>query len=231
MNRNETGTEARLPLQQSIGRARATHMASWIMPRSFRPQSSRDKVREHRERLRAQGLRPIQIGCRMSVHPPFVLRLTVSRSPLLAAPEPVKTRRSSMLFQIGAMNEAWRNLDSGFRRNSSKHVAFLAITPVAQSAVPYGVRPSTFVSRPTRLAAGGGVSAAIRQGRDAVHCLDQMIRRACDADPVNGPATLADWVKTERVHRLVATSVSGAAASTTSTPAALTLSEPVAEAA
>lgn len=31
------------------------------MPRSSRPQSSRDKVREHRERLRAQGLRPIQI--------------------------------------------------------------------------------------------------------------------------------------------------------------------------
>lgn len=31
------------------------------MPRSSRPQSSRDEVREHRERLRAQGLRPIQI--------------------------------------------------------------------------------------------------------------------------------------------------------------------------
>ncbi len=31
------------------------------MPSSKRPQSSRDKVRAHRERLRAQGLRPIQI--------------------------------------------------------------------------------------------------------------------------------------------------------------------------
>lgn len=31
------------------------------MPASFRPRPSRDKVREHRERLRAQGLRPIQI--------------------------------------------------------------------------------------------------------------------------------------------------------------------------
>ena len=31
------------------------------MPSSSRPKSSRTKVREHRERLRAQGLRPIQI--------------------------------------------------------------------------------------------------------------------------------------------------------------------------
>jgi hypothetical protein len=31
------------------------------MPSSSRPRSSRTKVREHRERLRAQGLRPIQI--------------------------------------------------------------------------------------------------------------------------------------------------------------------------
>lgn len=31
------------------------------MPASSKPKSSRTKVREHRERLRAQGLRPIQI--------------------------------------------------------------------------------------------------------------------------------------------------------------------------
>lgn len=31
------------------------------MPSSSRPKSSRAKVRSHRERLRAQGLRPIQI--------------------------------------------------------------------------------------------------------------------------------------------------------------------------
>lgn len=31
------------------------------MPSSSRPKSSRAKVRDHRERLRAQGLRPIQI--------------------------------------------------------------------------------------------------------------------------------------------------------------------------
>lgn len=31
------------------------------MPDSDRPKSSRDKVRAHRERLRKQGLRPIQI--------------------------------------------------------------------------------------------------------------------------------------------------------------------------
>lgn len=31
------------------------------MPQQPRPKSNRDKVREHRERLRAQGLRPIQI--------------------------------------------------------------------------------------------------------------------------------------------------------------------------
>lgn len=31
------------------------------MPQKPQPKSNRDKVREHRERLRAQGLRPIQI--------------------------------------------------------------------------------------------------------------------------------------------------------------------------
>ncbi|MGH7578239.1 MAG: antitoxin MazE family protein [Longimicrobiales bacterium] len=31
------------------------------MPRAERPKSSREKVRAHRERLRRQGLRPIQI--------------------------------------------------------------------------------------------------------------------------------------------------------------------------
>jgi hypothetical protein len=31
------------------------------MPSSSKPKSSRAKVREHRDRLRAQGLRPIQI--------------------------------------------------------------------------------------------------------------------------------------------------------------------------
>lgn len=31
------------------------------MPKSDRPKSSRDKVRAHRERLRRQGMRPIQI--------------------------------------------------------------------------------------------------------------------------------------------------------------------------
>ena len=31
------------------------------MPMSSRPKTSRDKVREYRERLRMQGLRPIQI--------------------------------------------------------------------------------------------------------------------------------------------------------------------------
>ena len=31
------------------------------MPSSSKPKSSKAKVREHRERLRAQGLRPIQI--------------------------------------------------------------------------------------------------------------------------------------------------------------------------
>ena len=30
-------------------------------PKAKKPRSSRDKVRSHRERLRAQGLRPIQI--------------------------------------------------------------------------------------------------------------------------------------------------------------------------
>jgi hypothetical protein len=32
-----------------------------MMPASLRPKPSRDKVRAHRERLRRQGLRPVQI--------------------------------------------------------------------------------------------------------------------------------------------------------------------------
>ncbi|MGH7812929.1 MAG: antitoxin MazE family protein [Candidatus Binataceae bacterium] len=36
-------------------------MATSIHPKPRRPRSSRDKVRAHRERLRKNGLRPIQI--------------------------------------------------------------------------------------------------------------------------------------------------------------------------
>lgn len=89
--------------------------------------------------------------------------------------------------------------------------------------------------RGRRFAARGGISAAIVDGRDAVHCLDQIIRRACDADPVNGLATLSDWVKTKRVHHVpvaaVSTSVPASAAAVATTHTTLTLSEPVAEAA
>ena len=51
-----------------------------------RPKSSRDKVRAHRERLRRQGLRPIQIWVPDMRSPSFVAEahrqsLAVARSP------------------------------------------------------------------------------------------------------------------------------------------------------
>lgn len=43
------------------------------------------------------------------------------------------------------------------------------------------------------ISATAGIRASLQRGRDAVHCLDTIVRRCCKADPVNGPATLADW--------------------------------------
>jgi hypothetical protein len=56
------------------------------MPASTRPKPSRDKVRAHRERLRRQGLRPIQIWVPDVRSPDFAAEahrqsLLIARSP------------------------------------------------------------------------------------------------------------------------------------------------------
>ncbi|OWJ68793.1 antitoxin MazE family protein [Inquilinus limosus] len=56
------------------------------MPTRSRPMSSRDKVKAHRERLRSQGLRPIQIWVPDVRSPAFAAEahrqsLVVARSP------------------------------------------------------------------------------------------------------------------------------------------------------
>ena len=43
------------------------------------------------------------------------------------------------------------------------------------------------------VSARGQLQIAMQEARDAVTCLDLIIRRACDADPVHGSGTLAVW--------------------------------------
>jgi Protein of unknown function (DUF3018) len=65
------------------------------MASTLKPRDSRNKAREFRARLRAKGLRPIQIWV------PDV------RSPSPGTRAPERIRHSSTPCRIGAMNEAW----------------------------------------------------------------------------------------------------------------------------
>jgi hypothetical protein len=53
--------ENTLPIVRQLDRLHVTKSGALNMTPASSPRSSRLKVREHRERLRAQGLRPIQI--------------------------------------------------------------------------------------------------------------------------------------------------------------------------
>ncbi len=73
------------------------------MPQKPRPKSNRDKVREHRERLRAQGLRPIQIWVPDVRVPGFAEEmhrqsLAIARSPHAAEDQDFVEAISSDLF-------------------------------------------------------------------------------------------------------------------------------------
>ncbi len=69
------------------------------------PKPSRIKVREHRDRLRAQGLGSIQIGRRTYAPPPSRLKRSASRPPSSRASMNRTTRPSWTPSRTGAMNE------------------------------------------------------------------------------------------------------------------------------
>ena len=77
-----------------------------------KPKSSRMKVQQHRERLREQGLRPIQIW--VPDVRPRAFRAEGNRQSRLVAVSlvRVRTKLSSTPSPTGAMNEARRSLDS-----------------------------------------------------------------------------------------------------------------------
>ena len=81
------------------------------MATASNPKPSRVKVREHRERLRGQGLRPIQIWVQMSARPPSGQRRIANRWPWPPVPMLLKIRRSSTpcplsISKKAALNEA-----------------------------------------------------------------------------------------------------------------------------
>jgi Protein of unknown function (DUF3018) len=78
-------------------------MASASKPRSFRAKPSRVKVREHRERLRRQGLRPIQIWV-PDVHAP-AFRSAAHRQSLAVAASSHGHDDQAFIDSVSAFND------------------------------------------------------------------------------------------------------------------------------
>jgi len=70
------------------------------MTASSKPKSSRDKVRAHRERLRAQGLRPIQIWVPDTRSPEFAAE--AHRESLAIANSPHEAEDQAFIDAISA---------------------------------------------------------------------------------------------------------------------------------
>jgi hypothetical protein len=81
------------------------------MSSASKPKPSREKVREHRDRLRRQGLRPIQIWVPDVRAPAFRSKAHRQSLAVAAVPMRARIRRSSTRYRTGAMNEAGRHRD------------------------------------------------------------------------------------------------------------------------
>lgn len=116
------------------------------------------------------------------------------------------------------------------KKRSNEQSLIAAATAVAQDIAPYEDRfigkgfPGDFVqqlescilavndakaegsaARSRAVTATAGIRTSLQRGRDALHCLDIIVQRCCKADPVNGPAMLAEWESAHRVERRAAT--------------------------
>ena len=78
--------------------------ASKRSPRPLKATSSRDKVRAHRDRLRAQGLRPIQIWVPDTRSPEFAAE--ARRQSLLVASSPHSTEDQALIDAITDQGDA-----------------------------------------------------------------------------------------------------------------------------
>ncbi len=73
------------------------------MPRAAKPTSSRERVKEHRARLRAQGLRPIQIWVPDVTSPEF--KAEAHRQSLLIAQSPEDAEDQAFIDSITDWSE------------------------------------------------------------------------------------------------------------------------------
>jgi DNA-binding LacI/PurR family transcriptional regulator len=73
------------------------------MPRAAKPVSSRERVKEHRARLRAQGLRPIQIWVPDVTSPEF--KAEAHRQSLAAASSPTAAEDQAFIDAITDWSE------------------------------------------------------------------------------------------------------------------------------
>jgi hypothetical protein len=73
------------------------------MPRAAKPTSSRERVKEHRARLRAQGLRPIQIWVPDVTSPEF--KAEAHRQSLLVAQSPEEAEDQAFIDSITDWSE------------------------------------------------------------------------------------------------------------------------------
>jgi hypothetical protein len=77
------------------------------------------------------------------------------------------------------------------------------------------VDAANIAAKQERTNATGQIQVAIQEGNDAVTLLDVIIRRACDADPVNGAGTLAVWNNIVPPHSKANRTASNAVSGTT----------------
>ena len=70
------------------------------MPSASKPKSSRDKVRAHRQRLRARGLRPVQIWVPDTRSPAFAA--AAHRESLAIANSPAEADEQAFIDAISA---------------------------------------------------------------------------------------------------------------------------------
>lgn len=80
-------------------------MIASAKPRTAKPKSSRDKVRAHRERLRQQGLRPIQIWVPDVNSPEF--RAEAHRQSLLVAMSEHEAEDQAFIDAISDRSGEW----------------------------------------------------------------------------------------------------------------------------
>ncbi len=159
---------------------------------SGEPQRVTAERRALKAKLRHRHLIPLSRVARV------LQRATPGISLLINVPHELGNEQSLVSSARAALNdvEPYRDLFVG----AGFPLDFETQLSAAIQAVEEGKHKAA-AAQARRGAATSGIRAALTRGRDAVHCLDAIVRRCCAADDVNGPPTLSDWESARRIHK------------------------------